>query len=252
MSYTPPTTFVNGAILTASDLEDNFAALREYLHQGIAVGDMAAVQWVDSRHIQPAHYDAFTGVQHGVSGHQGVQWSGGDIVNLTFITKYLTGQGAVTSTLSHSGVSWHLVPNTSYELDIRRPARCIYHWHAEIEVGPDNSPSGNQVAMEDRHIWVAPFRRKTSDLNSDVSRYDLQMGSQDDDVNAWATPSDTVPIDTPKEPYTTTARYAQRSGVLVYDTGSSVGTQTFGLCAYSLVDRAAVINWSAAIEVYYL
>lgn len=246
MSYTPPTTFVNGTILTGAALEGNFEALRLYLHQNIAVGDMAAVQWVDSRHLQPARYDAFTGLQHGISGQQGTQWSGGATVNLTFITKYLTGQGA-----QDGAARWHLIPNTHFRLELRRPARCIYHWHTEIEVGPDNSPSGDQAAVQDRHVWVAPYRDVTSVLNSNVSISDMQMASQNADANPWATPGTAVPIGTPDTPYTTASRYAQRTGIKVYD-ATSVGTQTFGLCAYSRVDRSAVINWSAAVEIYYL
>jgi hypothetical protein len=164
MSYSPPNTFVNGTTLTAADMEGNFEALRLYLHEGIAVGDMAAVQWVDSRHIQPARYDAFTGVQHGVTGHQGVQWSGGAVVNLTFATKFLTGQGAQTGS-----ARWHRIPNTAFSLDIRRPARTIFHWHAEVEVGPDASPGGDQAAIGDRHVWLSPYRQVTNDLESSVS-----------------------------------------------------------------------------------
>jgi hypothetical protein len=246
MSYTPPTTFVDGTVLTGAALEGNYSALRVYLHGGIVAGDLAAVQWIDSRHVQPPLYDAFTGVQHGVTGHQGAQWSGGTAINLTFITKYLTGQGA-----QGGGSSWHHVPNTSFSLDIRRPARCIYHWHAEIEVGPDATPSGQQVVTEDRHVWVAPYRRITNELDSDVSRYDLQMGSQSPDTSPWATPSTITPIGTPDGVYTNTGRYSQRSGVMVYD-ATSAGEQTFGLAAFSRVDRSAVVNWSAAIEIYYL
>ncbi len=246
MSYTPPTTFVDGTVLTGAALEGNFSALRIYLHGGILTGDLAAVQWIDSRHVQPPSYDAFTGVQHGVTGHQGAQWSGGTAINLTFITKYLTGQGA-----QGGGSSWHHVPNTSFSLDIRRPARCIYHWHAEIEVGPDATPGGVQVVIEDRHVWVAPYRRITSELDSDVSRYDLQMGSQSPDTGPWSTPSTLTPIGTPDGVYTNTGRYSQRSGVKVYD-ATSAGEQTFGLVAFSRVDRSAVVNWSAAIEIYYL
>jgi len=248
MSYTPPTAFVDGTVLTGAALEGNFSALRVYLHEGVVAGDLAAVQWIDSRHVQPARYDAFTGVQHGVTGHQGAQWSGGTAINLTFITKYLTGQGAQTG-----GSSWHHVPNTSFNLDIRRPARCVYHWHAEIEVGPDNSGGGDQAAYIDRHIWVAPYRRITNELNSDVSRYDLQMASQDGEANPWAVPGSpqSAPMGSPLVPYTISARYAQRSGIKVYD-ATSAGEQTFGLVAFSRVDRAAVVNWSAAIEIYYL
>lgn len=248
MSYTPPTTFVDGTVLTGAALEGNYSALRVYLHGGIVAGDLAAVQWIDSRHVQPPSYDAFTGVQHGVTGHQGAQWSGGTNINLTFITKYLTGQGA-----QGGGSSWHHVPNTSFSLDIRRPARCIYHWHAEIEVGPDDSPGGAQAATVDRHVWVAPYRQITSELDSDVSRYDLQMASQNPTASNWAVPGSApfAPIGTPIRPYPVNGSYSQRAGVKVYD-ATSAGEQTFGLVAFSRVDRSAVVNWSAAIEIYYL
>ena len=250
MSYTPPNTFADGAILTGAELEGNFSALRVYLHEGVVAGDLAAVQWIDSRHVQPPRYDAFTGVQHGVTGHQGTQWSGGTAINLTFITKYLTGQGA-----QGGNASWHQVPNTSFRLDIRRPARCIYHWHTEIEVGPDESPGGQQAAGLDRHIWAAPYRRVTSNIDSDVSRYDLQMSSQNvsSATDNWAVPGahPFAPIGTPLRPYTVTGSYSQRSGIKVYD-ATAAGEQTFGLVAFSRVDRSAVVNWSAAIEIYYL
>lgn len=246
MSYSPPNTFVNGTTLTAADMEGNFEALRLYLHEGIAVGDMAAVQWVDSRHIQPARYNAFTGVQHGVTGHQGVQWSGGAVVNLTFATKFLTGQGAQTG-----AARWHRIPNTAFSLDIRRPARTIFHWHAEIEVGPDASPEGDQADIGDRHVWLSPYRQVTNDLESSVSAYDLQMVSQNDAASPWASADAFTPTGTPTNPYTTTARYGQRTGVMVFDQ-TSVGTITYGVCAYSRVGRSGVLNWSAAIEIYYL
>ena len=35
MSYTPPTTFVDGTVLTGAALEGNFSALRVYLHEGV-------------------------------------------------------------------------------------------------------------------------------------------------------------------------------------------------------------------------
>jgi hypothetical protein len=93
MAYTPPNTFAPGTTLTAANLEGNSEALRVYLHGAIPSGDVENTRWIDTRHIQPPLVEAYSGLQHGVSGHQGGQWSGGSIARLTFVTKYLTGQG---------------------------------------------------------------------------------------------------------------------------------------------------------------
>ena len=239
MAYTPPNAFVAGTTLTAADLEGNLDALRVYLHSGIAIGDFAGTQWIDTRHIQPPRYEPFTAVQHGVSGHQGAQWSGGQVVSLTFLTKYLTGQGA------QGPLSWHQVPNTSFSVQLRRPARCIFHYHFEVEVGPDNSPNGDQVAGIDRLIWVSPYLATTSA----TSHFDMQEGGSAQDY--WLASAAGEPTSTPIEPYPITGGYAQRAGVRVEDM-TSPGTFEMGLGCYSRVDRAAVVNWSVAIETYYL
>ena len=76
MSFTPPTTFADGTVLTSANLEGNFEALRVYLHGGIVAGDVEAAKWIDTRHVQPPLFEPFSGLQHGVSGHQGGQWGG--------------------------------------------------------------------------------------------------------------------------------------------------------------------------------
>ena len=45
MAFAPPTTFVDGTVLTAAALEGNEEALRVYLHRGIIAGDLTPDFW---------------------------------------------------------------------------------------------------------------------------------------------------------------------------------------------------------------
>jgi len=247
MAYTPPNTFVSGTTLTAADLEGNYEALRVYLHGAIPSADVQNVNWIDTRHIQPPLVEAFSGVQHGVSGHQGGQWSGGSIARLTFVTKYLAGQGAQGTT------AWHRIPNTSFTLSLRSPAFVIYHYSYEVEVGPDCGTAGDQVAIADRQIWVAPY-----DLAGTVQPGFVASSETQQTPNHFSTNFRTNPIGA-GIPYTIGRAWGQRTGTKIIDGSGlsetyprSVGQVEIGLCGYSTVDRAAVVNWSVAIETYYL
>ena len=71
MSYSPPTTFVDGTTLTSANLEGNFEALRVYLHSGIITGDIEAAQWIDTRHIQPPNTSPLPKCSMGSQGSRG-------------------------------------------------------------------------------------------------------------------------------------------------------------------------------------
>jgi hypothetical protein len=133
MAYTKPNTFADGTTLVAADVQGNVDALRVYLHNNVVQADLLASKWVDTRHIQPPTVDAIGGLQHGVTGYQGGQWSGA-LVNLQFVTSYLNGAGRNSSTSE-----WRRVPNTSFELDLRRNAKILLHWSVEMEGGPDDA-----------------------------------------------------------------------------------------------------------------
>jgi hypothetical protein len=247
MAYTPPNTFAPGTTLTAANLEGNSEALRVYLHGAIPSGDVENTRWIDTRHIQPPLVEAYSGLQHGVSGHQGGQWSGGSIARLTFVTKYLTGQGAPGTT------AWHRVPNTSFTLSLRSPAFVIYHYSYEVEAGPDCSPGAGQVAIADRQIWIAPY-----DIAGGVQPSFVASSETQQTPNHFSTQLQTTPAGATL-PYTIMRSYGQRTGTKIIDgTGGSetfprgVGSLEIGLCAYATIDRSAVVNWSVAIETYYL
>jgi len=236
MAYTPPNTFVNGTKLTAADAEGNFEALRVYLHENISSGDFEATTWIERRHIQPPTLQPYTGVQHGVSGHQGGQWSGANI-RMTFATKFLTGNGQPDVN------SFHHIPNTAFTLDIRRAGTLLFHYWWECEAGNDNSTASYQVAEALRSVFICPW---IGSVDTAFSTYRAR---------AQETRNQAYPIANSfpngiSETYVQGGGYGAKQGTLVAST--SLGRMSFGLAAHSAIDRVGIVNWGVAVEVYYL
>lgn len=238
MAYTPPNSFTASTTLTSSALQGNFDALKVYLHEGVVAGDLEAAQFADTRHVQPPTYEPFTGDQHGVTGHQGGQWGGGSLARLTFMTKYLTGNGLVGA----SPERWLGVPNTSFRVDIRRAAKVLFHWYVEVEAGPDDSPhtAGYNYDLVDRLAYICPYVGNVS-LRSN---YRVQEFQNNVDYFSPAVPYGASRC------YTVSGSYGQRDGTLIFD--QPLSTLTVGLCSYSQIDRCAVVNWGIALEAFYL
>ena len=244
MSYTPPNTFTAGTQLTAAAVEGNNEALRVYLHGAIPAADVATDGWIDTRHIQPPVYSPFEGLQHGVSGHQGGQWSQGPTVRLTFLTKYLTGNGAQGSR------SWQRIPNTSFKVQLQHPAFVLFHYFYEVEIGPDTSSGGDQVASADRQVWVGPYVGANPIQNSLVGTSTMQEGANHSGHFR------TNPVGA-NFSYPIRGGYAQRDGtIIIEDTTPTfprpVGEVNIGLVGFSTVDRSAVVNWSCVLETFYI
>ena len=236
MSFSPPTTFSDGTVVTSANLEGNFEALRVYLHGGVVAGDVQAAQWIDTRHIQPPSYEPFSGVQHGVTGHQGGNDSG--LVRLTFCTKYLTGGGREDSQ------AFEPIPGTAITLDCRRACTAVFHFWFEMECGPDESTGAGQVSKELRQVWVAPY---VDTVESAFSQYraHAQEGLNQQGTG-WKI---TQPIGA-AVPYPAAGAYQSRDGVLLHTAPN--GRFTFGLASHSQIDRVAVVNWGVAVETFYL
>lgn len=238
MAFAPPTTFVDGTVLTAAALEGNEEALRVYLHRGIIAGDLLASKWIDTRHIQPPEKSPFEGLQHGVTGYQGGQWAGGAEVRLTFATKFLSGNGR------QSSLAVHHFPQSSFSLAIRRSAKLLFHYWWDLENGPDESTASYQLAEENRQVFIVPW---LGNVNTALTSY--LPWTQETRNNAWGLQG-TSPIGT-QEPYTTQGGYGSRQGTMAIDY-NAVGTATFGLAIHSLTDRCGIVNWGVAVEAYYL
>jgi hypothetical protein len=238
MSYTPPAVFADGTVLTSASLEGNSEALRVYLHRGIASGDLQATKWIDTRHIQPPVFEPFSGVQHGVSGHQGGQWAGGTGIRMTFATKYLSGQGRQSSAAVHN------VPNSSFTLQIRRSAKILFHYWWDLENGKDESTAAYQAAQEDRQVWIMPWFGSIDNAIPSYHHYAQETR------NTQFGMSDSYPIGL-SHTLVTGGGYGSKQGTMAVDY-TGVGTATFGLAARSLTDRCGIVEWGVAIEAFYV
>lgn len=237
MAFTAPTTFTTGTRLVASDVQGNFDALRVYLHEGIATGDLAGTGWAQARHIAGPPVIGYNGVQHGVSGHQGGTPTPA-FARFTFTSSALSGDG---STSGDSG-AWTTVPLTTFQLDIRRPADVIFHWWGEWIGGPDDRTK--RVASADRTTWIAPYIGSASQPVKYASQIVRNNGG------GWETSSNTSQPDVAWE---VAGGWSSMNGtkVVIKRTDDYIGQLTFGLCAYGTIQRAACLNWNVAVEAYY-
>lgn len=244
MAYSPPNSFTGGNTLTAAALDGNQDALRVYLHEGVVVGDLQQAKWIQTRHLQPPTFEPFTGTQHGISGHQAGQSIDGESVRLSFCTSYLTGNGLVNA----EPAQWVRVPNTAFQIQARRPFKGLFHWQLELEHGPDNVPftSGKNYAINERLNYVAPYIGNPSGVDKTAA----QPGQNHPGLSGqyW----DASPQAGALLPYTGAAAYGQRDGCVMLSSTASSLTLTAGLCHYSQIDRVAVVNWSIALELYYV
>jgi hypothetical protein len=238
MSYSPPNVLADGTTLTATALEGNNEALRVYLHRGVVAGDLQATQWIDTRHIQPFEVEPFSGLQHGVTGHQGGQWAGGTGLRMTFATKYLSGNGRTSSTAVHP------ISNSGFTLQIRRAARILYHFWWDLENGYDGSTANYQAAVADRQVWIMPYFGSIDNAIGSYSNYAQETRNSNYGFTG------TYPVGM-NRPHLVGGAYGSKQGTLGIDY-TGVGVATFGLAARSLTDRCGIVEWGVSIEAYYL
>ena len=235
MAYTPPNTFAPNTVINSLEVQGNSDALRVYLHDGIVAADLRASRWADTRHVQSPVVDSYLGLQHGVTGWQGGQDSGGPLVRASFSTSYMTGG-------KYGSIEWIPVPQTAIRLSVRRPMQILFHYRYELIAGPDNAPNDAPRIpdQDERLVTVAPY----------VGNILLpSLASAQDTVNnhrGWGGGS----TFSPANPYNIVG-WGSHTGTIL-QTYNSVGTTAFGLCSYSEVDRVAFLNWSVQIEGYYL
>lgn len=234
MAYAP-TTYVDGTVLQAATLNGDLTALRVYLHRGIVPGDIANT-WIQPRHVQPPVYEPWTGIQHGVTGHIGGQYSAPGL-RLQFATKFLSGNGYPSSNTVHK------LPQTAFTLDVRRAAKCLFHFSFELECGNDNSTAPYQDAEVERQVWVLPYVGNPANAIGQYSYRAMETR------NVPYGMTNVFPIGLTK-----TMVQGGGAGVKTFTLGynAPLGRVTAGLAALSTVDRVGVISWGVTIETYYL
>jgi len=238
MAYSKPNSFVDGQPLSAVDLKGNDDALKVYLHEGVVAGDLATTPWIETRHIQPPVLEPIVGIQHGVTGVQGSQWTGGVAVKCQFGTAFLTAARSGTTNEN----SWAVIPQTAMQFTLRGNAVVMFHWWMESNNGPDNSGG---APGSDAYMCVADYTAggllAGTGLKSITQTYPTECVQNHQGCAA-------NPPGGPAYPYTLLG-YGNMSGTKVL-----LGTDTVvvGLAHLSLMDRSAVINWGVTIEAYYL
>ncbi len=234
MAYTPPNTFTAGTKLLAAEVQGNTDALRVYLHEGIVGADLLAGQFIDGRHVQPPKWDPIRGLQHGVTGYQGGQWSGGASVRVSFTTSAITGR-------RYTGAEqWVQQPGTGFTLDIRAPATVIFHYFWEVDAGPDDGSRG--PGTSDRYTRTAPYVGGVQFVVASASQETVN------NTNGWENGG--AQFKGADAPYSYIG-YGQHDGVYM-DTTSGPIRYTIGLCSLSTIDRSSILNWGVAVEVTYL
>ncbi len=226
-----PNTFTTK--LVASEFSGNSDAIRVYLHEGIPTTDIAAVDGFNTRHIVgPPVYDPTSGVQHGVTGHQGGLVSTSSLTRLTFTSQGINGG---------STGNWATIPLMSLRIEVRRRSDVILNWWAECISGPDDRPFSGPPAV--RTSWIS-FWAQNPDF-TEKSRSSLHPTNVHGfEANA---PHEVAP-DLPWE--LSGWNDAEGSAVLYKWSDNVVAPITCGLSAFGSIRRVAVLNFGVTIESY--
>ena len=134
MPYTPSKIWANGDVLNASDVQNNLDGFKTYNHS-VPSGDIKTTQWVDTKHIMPGVIDAQTTVTNNCSGMFGGQQHSWQTLNYSFLTRWNTTRSAATS-------RYLVVPETSFTINLGKPASMFYQWWMQVESRDDGYTDG--------------------------------------------------------------------------------------------------------------
>lgn len=137
MTYTPIKTWSSGNVLTGDDLNAELIGLKKYTHQ-IGTTDLKATDFIDTQHVMPGTIDAQTNVTHNCTGIFGGQQHSYQSLNYTFLTKF-------NSTRSANTTNNVFIPETSFTINIGRPASALFSWWIQEKTNILTSQSSNKV-----------------------------------------------------------------------------------------------------------
>ena len=225
MAYTPSKTWVSGDVLTASDLQGNLDGVKNYSHNVVAA-DLKATQWVDTKHIMPGVIDAQTTVTNNCSGLFGGQQHSWQTLNYTFLTRWNTTRSAGTT-------RYLIIPETSFTIDVGKPATMFYQWWIQGQARDDGY--GSAAALSPTVIFASTGGATPTSTHI--------IPEQAQAVNIVGAP---VGINVGVNISGT--RYL--SGFMIAD-----GTSTsfaVGLRGNSENGQCAIFSWGVSIELFYL
>ena len=230
MGYTPGKIWSTGDTLTASDMQGNFDGIKKFNHD-VGLTSLQTAQWVDTKHIMPGVIDAQTNVTYNCSGVFGGQQQSYQSLNYTFLTRWNT-------TRSSASLENLIVPETSFTLQLRRPATVFFQWWINTKSRYDGNARGMTT--------VGVFKDKPV---PDASMTNAQVGYEN------YIPSQTQATKINLAGNFDTGVYI--SGVK-YNTGFAMleGAQSIpfaiGLQGRSYNGQCEILSWGISAEVFYI
>ena len=125
MAYTP-VTMPAGAILATNPagqgVQDNLDKMRNYVDGGVVAADIAADNWVESKHIMRGHYDPIVNMHSFVSGLDGGYSSA--VNEMSFVGDGPTARGGISNAEEAN------FANTGITFFLRKPADVMFSFTA--------------------------------------------------------------------------------------------------------------------------
>jgi len=223
MAYTPTKTWASGSSLNATDLQDNLDGIKKY-NQKIVGADLKATKWVDTKHVMPGVINAKTNVTSNCSGVYGGQQHSWQVLNYTFLTRW-------NSTRSAATIRNIIIPETSFTLDLGRPATLFYQFWAQAQSKDDGYTDGLSYffATADGGVTVPNGTQKMTEQSQ--AAVVTGVGSIDVGANISGT------------------KYF--SGFLVQEP-TIAAEFGVGLYGRTFNGQCAVFSWGVSIEVFYM
>lgn len=233
MAFAPPNVFATATVIDSATVQGNSDALRVYLHDGVVSGDLLNARWADTRHVQSPVVDAYLGMQHGVTGHQGGQSSGAPLTRATHTSSYMTGG-------KYGAIEWIPIPGSAVVISVRRACTALFHFRCELIAGPDDAPNiaGRIPDVDLRLVTIAPYfgtlqSPRTSQAQDTINNH-----------RGWYAANRS-----PNTVYNLVG-YGCKTGTFMQAINAP-GELTFGMASFSQIDRSAFLSWAFSIETFY-
>jgi hypothetical protein len=238
-------TYVDGQVLTGSDLETDFGTIRAGLHVPLSGSNFVNAKFIGHEHIrEPLSYSILDAINNRFL-HE--SYLSGTVAKIDTIG-VRDGYQVVTSQLTHDSYStpimtrWTPLANACFSFEVRRAMNLDFRWFAEIEVGPDYATTDGETrltAHEDRRVAFCPFISKVELINTSLA----QLGSLN--IGNFNT---STPVG-PKNAYALSG-YHHLGGSMIGSASS--GMFVCGLAVASTVDKAIIRKSGINIRTYTL
>jgi hypothetical protein len=224
MAFSVPHSFTGNTVLQADDVRENYQAVRTRYHN-LGSNMLATTAFVKVQHIQPPRSSPIEGILlNGVSGVLGGQAAGAPFARPSFSSDEMG--------------DFHHLTNTSFSFVPRNAMNLLFHWWAEVIVGPDASP---YTLTDPRYLWVSPYRGGPASVFA--ANHAQECPNNYDGFSPSGVPKGA------EQPYERIGA-SFLSGTYPIRNAPAGQELRVGLSAFSGVGRAVIVNYGVVLEAY--